>query len=184
MQPEPLACDDMLGNGAEPVAWRSALDAAAQTGGNVVEWWFNLRARIVRDGAERGLARLAVLRSRVGGRVDRAFRVTRWSRFGLVKFAFAAILGVLKYPSTQTRIAVGQVVVFRSTLRVLPGTSKIVRNARLIGTWVLGYLKRGNLVGRGVLTRKIGLPDLLEPDALVSHRVLQTGDMHSLRNDL
>src|SRR5215831_4529363 len=44
MQPEPLAPDDMLGNGAEPVAWRSALDAAAQAGGNVTEWWFNLRA--------------------------------------------------------------------------------------------------------------------------------------------
>ena len=66
MQPEPLTPDVVLGNGAGGVAWRSTLDAAAQADGNVVEWWFNLRARAFRDRSELGLTRLVVVRPGVG----------------------------------------------------------------------------------------------------------------------
>ena len=118
---------------------------------------FNFRASVFRDRSEVGRSRLGVV---------------RWTGFGLVKIAVATVYRAIKYPSTQTRIAVGQVVVLRSTLRAFQGTSKIVSNARLIGTWVLRYFGRGNLAVESILTRKIGFPGLLEPDALVSHRVL------------
>src|SRR5262249_35516429 len=139
---------------------------------------------LVRDRSELGRSRVGVVRPGVSAGVGHELGVARWTRFGLVKITFATVYRGIKYPSTQTRIAVGQVVVLRSTLRAFQGTSKIVRNARVIGTWVLGYFGRGKLVGKGVLTRKIGSPSLVKPDALVSHRVLQTGDVHSLRSDL
>src|SRR5215831_16012903 len=117
MKPEPLTADVMLANGAGGVAWRSALDAAAQAGGNVVEWWFNLRARIARDGSELGLACLAVVWLGVGHNTEcvvPGLGVARWTGLSLVKMPFATIYRNFCCPSVQTSMAVGQVVVFRS----------------------------------------------------------------------
>jgi len=73
MQPEPLAPDVVLGNGPECVAWRSALDAAAQAGGNVVEWRFNLCACSFRDRSEFRLCCRGIVRSRVGSGFGQEF---------------------------------------------------------------------------------------------------------------
>ena len=77
-------------------------------------------------------------------------------------------------------MAVGQVAVFRSAAGVLGDASEIVRNARAIGITTFRRHAKGGSVGKGVLTRKIDAPQLLEPDALVPLGVFQVGDAHRL----
>src|SRR5262249_37252106 len=98
--------------------------------------------------------------------------------------ALDAISGFSIRPSVQTRMAVGQVRVFRSAQsRRLDGSKKFARSAHYIGVWTLGRIGRPRLVRRGILTREIGRPCLLEVDPGVSLGVFAAGDVHRLRDD-
>src|SRR5215813_27133 len=94
-----------------------------------------------------------------------------------------AISGFSIRPSVQTRMAVGQVRVFLSVRSRRLDGSKIARSAHYIGIWTLGRIERPRLMRRGILTREIGRPYLLEVDPGVSLGVFAAGDVHRLRDD-
>ena len=75
-------------------------------------------------------------------------------------------------------MAVGQLIVFRSVASVLGDALKIARNARAIGITTFRRQKMGGSVGKGVLTRKVDVPQRFKPDALVSFGVGQVGDVN------
>src|SRR5262249_14515081 len=80
-------------------------------------------------------------------------------------------------------MAVGQVRVFRSVRSRRLDGSKIARSAHSTGVWTLGRIGRAKLARRGILTREIGRPCLLESDPAVSLSVFEAGDVHRLRDD-
>src|ERR1700730_7957526 len=119
-----------------------------------------------------------VLRVSVGSRRERR----RGGNF-LVKLARPAIFGFSIRPSVQTRMAVGEVGVFRSVRTCLADASKNARSAHLAGVWTLGRFGMLKLTGGGILTGKIGLPGFLETAAPVAFGVQLPSYVNGFRDD-
>src|SRR5262245_2551273 len=80
----------------------------------------------------------------------------------LVRTPFAAISPISIRASVRTRMAVGQVAVFRPVRSVFLHASKIISCAHFIGTCTLARFGSAGLVERGVvLTRTIDVPGFL-----------------------
>src|SRR5262249_53196012 len=94
-----------------------------------------------------------------------------------VRMILAVIWGGFFRPSVQTRMAVGQLAVFRSVRNAPAYGSKIVRCAHFIGTCTDVRIKGAGLGWMGVLTRAIGRPSLIEVSLLVALALRQAGRM-------
>src|ERR1700730_15169969 len=86
-----------------------------------------------------------------------------------------------KRPSVQTRMAVGQVSIFRSVAIALGDASKIATSLRAIGIRTFGRFESRNLVRQRVLTRilsrEIGPPGLLKSGTPVPFGIRKARDV-------
>src|SRR5262249_3647881 len=101
----------------------------------------------------------------------------------LVRARVSTISPISKRASVQTRMAVGQVAVFRSVRNIFLHASKIVSYAHFIGTCTLARFGSAGLGERGVLTRTIGMPGFREIAPTVALPMRQSGRMDRCRDD-
>jgi hypothetical protein len=93
----------------------------------------------------------------------------------LVRTSLAAISCLVSRARVQTRVAVGQIVVFRSVRNVLTHPSKIASCVRIIATRTDARFESAGLGWNSVLTAAVGLPHRLEVDPAVALPVGQPG---------
>jgi hypothetical protein len=93
----------------------------------------------------------------------------------VVRMPSAAIFGLSIRRSVGTRMAVGQLAVFRSVARSISDALKIASYAHFIGIPTLRPFGSTKLGRRGVLTRAVDRPSLLEVGPAVALGVLVAG---------
>src|SRR5215831_21246125 len=100
----------------------------------------------------------------------------------MVNLTLRTMFGFSIRASVQTRVAVGQLVIFRSVRNDFAHASKIATCAHFIDTCTLARFGSGSWGRKGVLTRTIGSPCLLEIGPAVALAMGQARRMHRGRN--
>src|SRR6266511_2909936 len=101
----------------------------------------------------------------------------------LVRTMVRTVFPISIRASVQTRMAVGQVAVFRSVRNIFLHASKIVSYAHFIGTCTLARFGSARLGERRVLTRAVGVPGFLEVAPTVALPMRQPRRMDRCRDD-